>query len=107
MEEIKKLFCTPWQRNGSELHRLFALSDVFRGSVIAECRLYLYETWRHSVLTAGGALDYEVSRVYNAVRCTSAGSVWFTRCVRSNASERFMIETGLYFIFHCEIITTA
>ena len=39
-----------------------------------------YHVHLSAVLTPGGALDTEARRVYNAVRNTSAGSVWFTRC---------------------------
>ena len=39
-----------------------------------------YHVHLSAVLAPGGALDTEARRVYNAVRNTSAGSVWFTRC---------------------------
>jgi hypothetical protein len=56
-----------------------AISGVFRGPVVAECRQALYKVYLQSVLCAGGAMDRQATRVSNAVRNSSAGTVWFTR----------------------------
>jgi hypothetical protein len=53
--------------------------STFRGPVVVECRQALYEVHLRSVLCAGGAMDHQASRVYNAVQNSSAGTVWFTR----------------------------
>ena len=53
--------------------------DAFRTPAMEQCKQALYRVCLRSTLFAGGTLDFQASLVYNAVRYSSAASVWFTR----------------------------
>lgn len=79
IEEIRKLYNISLKSEG--LPQATAQRDIFKDSVIIESKAHLHEVFVRSTRFAGGALDYQASRVHNAVQCTSSSSVWFTRCV--------------------------
>jgi hypothetical protein len=56
--------------------------DAFRTPAMEQCKQALYGVCLRSTLFAGGTLDFQASLVYNAVRYSSAASVWFTRLVK-------------------------
>jgi hypothetical protein len=82
-EEIKQLY-NPAHEDISfyELDE----SEAFKAPGMEICKASLYGVFLRSTLFAGGLLDYQASRVYNAIRGTSSASVWFTR----------LVDTGLF-----------
>ena len=78
-EAIRTLYCIA--SNSLESANLGDIPVPFDIPFIEEYSKDLHDVCLRSALFSGGALDYEASRVCNAVRYTSSGSVWFTRYV--------------------------
>jgi hypothetical protein len=74
--EVAKLY-NPAQEDSTSFQQ--EKMDAFRTPVMKLCRQALYGVCLRSTLFPGGQLDFQASRVYNAVLYTSAASVWFTR----------------------------
>jgi hypothetical protein len=79
-DEIKQLY-NPAHENSSSGEQ--DEMEAFNAPGMEICKSALYGVFLRSTLFAGGLLDCQASRVYNAVRGTSTASVWFTRLVNS------------------------
>jgi hypothetical protein len=77
-EEVRKMYCPAVDDSSTCKHEGM---DGFRTPAMEKCQQALHGVCLRSTLFEGGALDFQASLVYNAVRHTSAASVWFTRLV--------------------------